>query len=571
MQRRHVFFAVATALCCCAIAGAQSDPAALVKQLGDPDPNIRGSAFERLTTMRDSARDALRDGTQSSQPAVAEASRALLLRLPWSNPDDPPAAIEILDKYGMADVPERARRLQMIVRSSDPQMCAVALRVAGNEPSDDVLWQSFGVMRGNPAWATTLKPVDIQTMRPAVLHLAAWSLFPEDEAAGLALMHRLMEREMASPTAKVERLEDTVKMILDRAQTHAARAVAVPYLRHLVALSSDPSTTDNAVAYLLLVHGRHGPFPGLLDDLSLATHPSDRRPGLAVAHLARRVGADLAAQLLQTRALEADEDADEFTRLSSSLEHANYLLRLGDSQAGEAILTRITAAEQTDLTRELITQSNLRLYDHFVATKNHLGAAQRLEHALGLMGDRPQLLLTRARGEAEAWTVDEMRATIAAHYLKHAVSQKNEVEASRLALELAKGSSTDEGTFVGAAEELQQRIPAADFDAYFERVYAPARKRVLARPKEAMLNNDFAWLCARAGKHLDEALTHAQEAVKRAPGNAAYLDTLAEVLFRLGRAGEAVEIERQAIELMPDDEFLVSQIARFKAVADAQK
>jgi hypothetical protein len=51
--------------------------------------------------------------------------------------------------------------------------------------------------------------------------------------------------------------------------------------------------------------------------------------------------------------------------------------------------------------------------------------------------------------------------------------------------------------------------------------------------------NDLAWLCARCGERLDEAVKLAKAAVGSSPDTAAYLDTLAEAQYRAGNREES--------------------------------
>lgn len=66
-------------------------------------------------------------------------------------------------------------------------------------------------------------------------------------------------------------------------------------------------------------------------------------------------------------------------------------------------------------------------------------------------------------------------------------------------------------------------------------------------------NSDYAHKWAKTwadeGRHLDAALTLAQEVVARSPGNGRYLDTLGWVLFKKGKIDEAVGMLRTANEL----------------------
>ncbi|UCF79222.1 MAG: DUF1028 domain-containing protein [Candidatus Eiseniibacteriota bacterium] len=77
--------------------------------------------------------------------------------------------------------------------------------------------------------------------------------------------------------------------------------------------------------------------------------------------------------------------------------------------------------------------------------------------------------------------------------------------------------------------------------------------------------NALAWFCATADMYLEESLEAALRAVKLEPENTAILDTLAEVLFRLGRAKEAIEVIDRAIAIDSDDEYLKGQRKRFEA------
>jgi len=80
----------------------------------------------------------------------------------------------------------------------------------------------------------------------------------------------------------------------------------------------------------------------------------------------------------------------------------------------------------------------------------------------------------------------------------------------------------------------------------------------------------LAWLCAKCDRNLPEARVWAQKAVKMAPGDAAILDTLAEVNFHLGRPDEAARIETQALNLQPDDPYMKKQLDRYAAAAKAK-
>lgn len=76
--------------------------------------------------------------------------------------------------------------------------------------------------------------------------------------------------------------------------------------------------------------------------------------------------------------------------------------------------------------------------------------------------------------------------------------------------------------------------------------------------------NAVAWYLCTHEVELERCLTAAERAVAASPDETAYLDTLAEVLFRLGRYDRAVEVGERAVALAPDDAYLAAQLARFR-------
>ncbi len=76
--------------------------------------------------------------------------------------------------------------------------------------------------------------------------------------------------------------------------------------------------------------------------------------------------------------------------------------------------------------------------------------------------------------------------------------------------------------------------------------------------------NDLAWLYAEEGVRLPEALAFVERALEQEPDNAAYLDTKAEVLYRLGHIEEAIAIEQKLVEESPKDELFSRQLEKFK-------
>ncbi len=81
---------------------------------------------------------------------------------------------------------------------------------------------------------------------------------------------------------------------------------------------------------------------------------------------------------------------------------------------------------------------------------------------------------------------------------------------------------------------------------------------------EGWMKNSVAWSMAMAGLELERALELALEADSLEPGDPNIMDTVAEILFRLGRPGEAAEWGTGALELDPENPYLQNQLERFR-------
>jgi len=99
----------------------------------------------------------------------------------------------------------------------------------------------------------------------------------------------------------------------------------------------------------------------------------------------------------------------------------------------------------------------------------------------------------------------------------------------------------------------------------FKTTYEVSQSTINRFPNHGQHNNNHAWLLSRCGKQLDEALIHAEKAVKLEPKNGAFLDTLAEVHFQLGNRPKAIEISEKAVQLLGDDIQVKRQLERFRS------
>jgi tetratricopeptide (TPR) repeat protein len=124
---------------------------------------------------------------------------------------------------------------------------------------------------------------------------------------------------------------------------------------------------------------------------------------------------------------------------------------------------------------------------------------------------------------------------------------------------------------LGDAEVVMELVPifrdqgrAADAKKLFAPAYAQSKQALDQDPGSPEMMNNLAWLCARAGERLGEAVDLSRRAVALDPVNAAYLDTAAEAMFQTGDHAEAVRLETEALKYRPDDEFMIEQLERFR-------
>lgn len=85
-----------------------------------------------------------------------------------------------------------------------------------------------------------------------------------------------------------------------------------------------------------------------------------------------------------------------------------------------------------------------------------------------------------------------------------------------------------------------------------------------AHPQHALSYNDLAWLYAEEDRNLDEALRLVEKALVIDPDTFAFLDTKAEVLYRMGRFNEAIVIAEDIERRYPSREYAKEQLKKFR-------
>lgn len=96
-----------------------------------------------------------------------------------------------------------------------------------------------------------------------------------------------------------------------------------------------------------------------------------------------------------------------------------------------------------------------------------------------------------------------------------------------------------------------------------QRIVTVGEQHMNDYPTDFATANNLAWIAAVGNRHLDKALNWSRQAVAAYPESVIYRDTLAEVLFVMGREKEAAQIERACLLDDDGDWHVHKQIDRF--------
>ena len=99
----------------------------------------------------------------------------------------------------------------------------------------------------------------------------------------------------------------------------------------------------------------------------------------------------------------------------------------------------------------------------------------------------------------------------------------------------------------------------------YERAGQAYKTALRLNPYDARTLNNLAWMYAEQGIRLDEALRLSLLSLKLDPDQPAYLDTLAEIYYRMGDHEQAVALIRRAISIAPELEHYRRQLRKFLA------
>ncbi len=249
---------------------------------------------------------------------------------------------------------------------------------------------------------------------------------------------------------------------------------------------------------------------------------------------------DLGARFKLAAAM--DRHGDE----SLALEEWDLITRLSLPQEPEGTWSFYHLAEPASKTDPL---KGIAYLERVAAARHRLGVTSQAEFTFNL----------RLRSLCHLWSA------------KASVLQEDTpaaLEALQRYWKLTPGNASIGEELLPLIEEAGEPEKARE---YYEKTRALALEACQVFPNSAMVHNNLAWLDARSRRHLDEALEHAETALKLKPNTAAYLDTLAEVHFAMGDRAKALDLSAKAVELTPLDKELLGQRKRFESAPLPEK
>jgi tetratricopeptide (TPR) repeat protein len=544
--------------------GAAADPApsiavsaepdglrALIAALGSIDPDKRDAAAAKIVEMGAEARRAVFQASRLDDPELRARAASLLLRLPWYLPDDSPVVRQLLVPYGQLDADKRKETVYQLATRGQHGYEALA-RLVAEEPNDDVKWAVVSMVRetfdkGSLDYFRNLKP-DAESAPLLAAQGHAW--LPENVAKGEKLLKAALVADLNSPSNDGGEVEITYDRLQNLALLDGRYDDVAELLRQRARRGASDAEGNPTMAVLNLfgAHGKFGPLKGFEKDLeTYHDQLGDPRIMFALGKVYERCGQRALADAAFRSAFLAD-----LVSIPQRFEQGDFLIRQGWLDLAEGEFTSI-----------------------FDLTADHSGEVEQMSPELDLAAaDHMQKALElhfKGRGQLRGATDVSLRQEVSWHYLRAAKARGDKIEVEHHLDELAGDLPSNPDIANDVVPMLRELGRDKEAQELFDRTYASLQQALDARSDHPMPKNNIAWLCARCGEHKGEALQLAEAATKAMPDNAAFLDTLAEANFQLGKYKEAAKLEERVVRARPGDRFLQGQLKRFKKAAKENK
>lgn len=565
-----------------------ANPAALVAGLAASDPAERERSVHDLMALGAAGRPAILNAIDSDDPQLRLSAADLILRLPFDQPDDPPAVAGFLKVYGKPAASVRITYLPAILSAAGATAPRVLMRLVREDPSDEVRWALVSMIRTRDRKTLpAAEAFERSSPHSPNRALAAWAWEMRDYPTAVQIYRSWLELEARQPTRDNGAADFAFEVLTDVAYwNHEYDRAADVYRAQSARVPPGEGDRFEKLDELFALHASFGPLPGFASDMAVAAAATaipvapvapaaSAAPAAATgsAHVARPQWLYALGRLYQNRAGEA--------LVADSLYRAAYACSAGSAAARVATGEFLADHHWDDLAeREFVAAMALDPDPSNVHTANatlrmgllldrrgdDAGAARYMERAMQTVaGARSVSRIKNGRKYEYDQARDQLWAEIHWHYFRAARAAGDRAEMDKRLAALLELAPDDEQIAFDVLPALLAAGRKGDATKLFAKPYAVLRAAVDAKGDDPERLNNLAWLCARSCQRLDEAQTLISAALKLRSDNYAYLDTAAEIQFQLGHADRAIELETRANQLNPGNDFLQSQLKCFQS------
>ncbi len=144
------------------------------------------------------------------------------------------------------------------------------------------------------------------------------------------------------------------------------------------------------------------------------------------------------------------------------------------------------------------------------------------------------------------------------------IEQGDETAVSEAVSDLLRLMPIDINFAEDAIKKMRQQGMHELADQTIARVHQAGWKHMQQFPRDSLMGNNLAWVMALSDYRLDQALELSERTVLHYPDSTVYRDTLAEILFRLGRIDEAILLIEACLRDSPGEWHSHEQLQRFR-------
>jgi tetratricopeptide (TPR) repeat protein len=544
----------------------------LIQKLADADPNVRRQAETALTAMGSDARAPLLEATRDDDPSVATAASRILLTLPWSAKDDSPEVKSLLGSYGNVPEASRIAIVGTIAKRGGDAGRRALLRLILEEPSDEVCWAIVTQFRNehDPATLDTIRAMNVPNDRAPALTLLGNAWRSGDRAKAMEYYRRAIDLESQHPTFDDDELVSAFDMLANDAILKDDFNTAAAIRRQQSArVGLTGSTFPRPVYDLFVLHGFYGPLTDFDKDVqTFSSYLSDPVILYCIAQAYDRQGRTLDAAMMTEMARMSGLSSTTFYRTGL------FLASIGWSHAARQQAYRSLAFPAPS---PLLRLDGFSAIDEGISARRLLAsvaasdeldaaAAEHLNASIALI-QKTNGVMVRRNGVQVSLDLDDVRGEVALHEARAARQGGDDATFRRKIDEAVAATPVSSDVVISLYPLLKEAGRDADAQSLFDAAYTESKVVLNGNPSDPEVNNNLAWLCARCNQRLPEALEMSQRAVNSEPDNGAFVDTLAEVHFRMGNFEQAAALEERAVKFRPTDLFMRSQLERFRSSA----